>query len=202
MVLCEPVQQLAESAVFVCQDHFKLEIKSTWRGNSHDEHGLLSRLASQALLHPIVFPVEFCGPASCAGHPGFRSTGHEATEQPLPEGMILMGILNPCTTETTYTSSLTQSRRGRWMKRRARTIESVEIPRALESPLRHGCRRHRLHGARRRGREWGCELGYVNVVGKGRTVPVWGSHWSPPLQPPSRQPLVPAFEEKLQFRRP
>ena len=88
------------------------------------------------------------------------------------------------------------------MKRHARTIESVEIPRALESPLRHGCRRHSLHGARRRGREWGCELGYVNVIGKGRTVPVWGSHWSPPLQPPSRQPLVPAFEEKLQFRRP
>ena len=35
-----------------------------------------------------------------------------------------------------------------------------------------------------------------------RTVPVWGSHWSPPLQPPSRQAVGPPFEVKLQPRRP
>ena len=120
------------------------------RENSHDEHGSLSRLASQALLHPSTLPVEFIGPASCEGHPGFRSLGHEATEQLLAEGMILMGMLNPFTTDTTYTSLSLSPDEG-WMKRRARTIVKVLIPRALERPLPHGCRRHTLHSAQGEG---------------------------------------------------
>jgi hypothetical protein len=40
------------------------------------------------------------------------------------------------------------------------------------------------------------------VVMLGRTVPLWGSHCSPPLQPPSRQALGPPFTVKLQPRRP
>jgi hypothetical protein len=99
-VLCEPVQQLEELAGFVCQDHVKIEIGN--KEISHDELGLLSRSASQALLHPTVFPEEFVGPTSCAGHPGFRSAGHEAVEQ-LAEGMIDIGMLNPSTTDTTNT---------------------------------------------------------------------------------------------------
>lgn len=80
-------------------------------GDSHDEHGSLSRLALQALLHPTGFPEESRGPTSGDGHPGFRSTGHEATEQPLADGVTLMGMLNPSTSDTTNTS-LSQSGRG------------------------------------------------------------------------------------------
>lgn len=61
----------------------------------------LSRLASQALMHPTGVPDESRGPMSCEGHPGPRSTGHEATEQLLAEGMIAIGRLNPSTRDTT-----------------------------------------------------------------------------------------------------
>jgi hypothetical protein len=67
-----------------------------------DRHApALSRLALQALLHPTVFPDESRGPTSCEGHPGFRSAGHEATEQ-LAEGMIAIGMLNPSRRDTTF----------------------------------------------------------------------------------------------------
>jgi hypothetical protein len=72
-------------------------------GNSHDELGLLSRLAPQAVLHPTAFPEELRGPMSCEGQPGFRSLGHEALLQ-FAEGMIIIGMLNPSTRDTTYTS--------------------------------------------------------------------------------------------------
>jgi len=77
--------------------------------NSHHEHGLLSRLAPQALLHPTTFPEELRGPMSCEGQPGFRSLGHEAEEQ-FAEGMIIIGRLNPSTTDTTYTSLIQPGR--------------------------------------------------------------------------------------------
>lgn len=57
--------------------------------------GLPSRLASQALLHPTGKPVESRGPTSGAGHTGPRSTGHEATEQFVAEGIIAIGRLYP-----------------------------------------------------------------------------------------------------------
>ena len=59
MVLCEPLQQLAELA---------------W---------LPSRFASQALLQPTGKPDESKGPLSGAGQLGPRSTGQDATPQPL-----------------------------------------------------------------------------------------------------------------------
>jgi hypothetical protein len=66
-----------------------------------DRHALaLSRLALQALLHPTGFPDASRGPTSCEGHPGFRSAGHEATEQLPAEGMIAIGRLNPSTRDT------------------------------------------------------------------------------------------------------
>ena len=169
-MLNEPVQQLEEFAVFVCQDHVKIEIDV--REISYDELGLLSRSASQALLHPTVFPEEFVGPTSCAGHPGLRSAGHEAVEQ-LAEGMIIIGILNPSTTDTANTPEFSLSPdvfgvsegRGVWVKSHARTIVKVVTPVALERPFRHGCRRRTLH-ADREGVEGGterkrrmCELG-------------------------------------------
>jgi hypothetical protein len=76
--------------------------------NSHDGHGL-SRLASQALLHPTAFPEELSGPMSCEGQPAFRSLGHEAVEQ-FAEGIIIIGMLNPSTTDTTYTSLIQSGR--------------------------------------------------------------------------------------------
>jgi hypothetical protein len=71
-------------------------VKGRWR---HRHAPALSRLASQALLHPTVVPFESRGPTSCEGHPGFRSAGHEATEQ-FAEGMIDIGMLNPSSRET------------------------------------------------------------------------------------------------------
>src|SRR6266849_429696 len=71
-------------------------------GDSLDEPGL-SRLALQALLHPTTVPEELRGPMSCVGQSGFRSMGHEALEQ-FAEGMIIIGILNPSTTDTACTS--------------------------------------------------------------------------------------------------
>ena len=90
--------------------------KGWGRGNGQDEHAL-SRLALQALLHPTAFPEELRGPMSCEGQPGFRSLGHEAVEQ-FAEGIIIIGMLNPSTTDTTYTSLIQSGRfrmeRGNW----------------------------------------------------------------------------------------
>jgi hypothetical protein len=91
--------------------------KEVGGGISHDEHAL-SRLATQALLHPTAFPEELRGPMSCVGQPPFRSTGHEALEQ-FAEGMIIIGMLNPSTTDTTYMSLIQSGRfrmrgKGNW----------------------------------------------------------------------------------------
>ena len=62
--------------------------------------GVLSRPASQALLHPTGEPVGSRGPTSGVGHPATRSTGHEATEQFVAAGMIDIGRLYPSTRDT------------------------------------------------------------------------------------------------------
>jgi hypothetical protein len=94
------------SRLFSCvKNPCQIEIgsmRNEGEGNSHDEP-VLSSLASQALLHPTGFPEESRGPMSCEGQPGFRSLGHEATGQ-FAEGVIIIGMLNPSTTDTTYTS--------------------------------------------------------------------------------------------------
>jgi hypothetical protein len=150
---------------------------------------------------------------SCDGQLGFRSLGHDATEH-FAEGVIIIGMLNPSTTDTTYTSLVIQSgsfrtRGGGIGKKVVRTVVKVFIPVALERPFRHRCGWNTLHGTQRmEGRGKGRQRGrvswvYVNdIVGERRTVPVWGSHWSPPLQPPSRQLFAPGVVEKSQFRRP
>jgi hypothetical protein len=82
-------------------------MRKEW-GDSPDEPEL-SRLALQALLHPTTVPEELRGPMSCEGQPGFRSLGHEATEQ-FAEGTIIIGMLNPSTTDTTHTSFIQSGR--------------------------------------------------------------------------------------------
>jgi hypothetical protein len=175
------------------------------RGKSHDELGLLSRLALQALLQLTGLPVEFSGPTSCEGHPGFKSLGHDAEEQLLAEGMIIIGRLNPSTRDTTY-ATLSQSGRFRarvedigekscahHRKSHDSRCPGASTPPRLQAPhpvWRPGGRKEREGG-------WVSWVS-VNIVGTGRTVPERGSHRSPPLQPPSRQLFGPVSVEKLQ----
>jgi hypothetical protein len=78
---------------------------------------------------------------------------------------------------------------------RARTVVIVEILVALQCPFRHRRRRRTLLQR--------LSVCFGGRGGKERTVPLSGSHWSPPLHPPSRHALGPIIvEEKLQPRRP
>ena len=160
--------------------------------------GLPPRLATQALLHPTGKPVESSGPTSGAGHAGPRSTGHEATEQFAAEGIIDIGRLYPSTRDTAMPGRYTSCALP---LRTPRTVVIIEIPGALKRPFCYCRWRHTLQNPRVFFFGiWQEEDGGRWCV---RTVPLRGSHWSPPLHPPSRQALGPiVVEEKLQSRRP
>jgi hypothetical protein len=150
------------------------------------------------------------------GHPGPRSTGHEATEQPAAEGIIAIGRLNPSTTDTstpqhiarTHVQPLHQSRplmSAEGIKKKEqhpthrRKSRDFRCPRASTPPLSQAghpasCWEPRVGMRQMSSQRAGTE-------GR-RTVPVWGSHWSPPLQPPSRQAFGPLAALKLHSRRP
>ena len=119
--------------------------------------------------------------------------GHEATEQFGAEGMTAIGRLYPSTSETAQLNfqsiishslvSTTRSYRRNSRDSR-RPVASILLPSQAEYPTPTAQ----------------CVVWQREVV---HTVPLNGSHWSPPLHPPSRHALGPiVVAEKLQSRRP
>ena len=95
-MLCEPLQQLAESALREISHgpRFLTPRKTHW---------LPSRLAKHADLQPTTEPsAPVCW--SSAGQSGLRSAGHDASWQS-DDGVTATGMLKPSTSETSYQSA-------------------------------------------------------------------------------------------------